>query len=36
MYRKLIDWLRDDTNAWAVTWCAIAIIITVYSDTILK
>lgn len=30
MYGKLIDWLRDDRNAWAVTYAAIAVIIIIY------
>ena len=27
MYAKLIRWLENDTNAWLVTYAAIAIIV---------
>ena len=27
MYGKLIDWLQEDRNAWAITYSAIGIII---------
>ena len=27
MYVKLIDWLQDNRNAWAVTYIAIGIIV---------
>lgn len=30
MYAKLIGWLENDQNAWAVTYAAIAIIIVIY------
>jgi hypothetical protein len=30
MYPKLINWLQNDHNAWAVTYTAIGIIVGVY------
>jgi len=28
--KKLMKWMENDTNAWAVTWAAIALIILIY------
>ena len=30
MYSRLISWLRNDRNAWTVTYAAIILIILIY------